>query len=109
MNDSEIGPSLTAIVAFQCESSTVSSSFAPGMHGMMRGTSISSAHACSGGAGTSNEFSSFRRRAARVSPRDELGQDRDGDLLLRRRPEIEARGTTDARERLFVDSALAQL
>jgi hypothetical protein len=28
MNDSEIGPSLTAIVAFQCRSSTVSSSFA---------------------------------------------------------------------------------
>ena len=53
LNDSEMGPSLTAIVAFQFSSSTASSTVAPGIHGMTRGTSISSAHACSGGADTS--------------------------------------------------------
>ena len=62
-NVSEIGPSFTLTVAFQLASSIVSSSFAPGMHGMMRGTSIRSAHAASGAAGTSNVFSSRIRRA----------------------------------------------
>jgi hypothetical protein len=37
------------------------------MHGMIRGTSISSAHACSGDAGTSNEFSSFTYAAASMA------------------------------------------
>ncbi len=64
LNESEIGPSFTAIVAFQFSSSTVSSSVAPGMHGMIRGTSIRSAHARSGGVGTSKEFSSFTRPRA---------------------------------------------
>ena len=59
---SPIGPSFTCIVAFQLFSSTTSSSFAPGMQGTMRGTSMSSAHAFSGGAATSNEFSSFTAR-----------------------------------------------
>jgi hypothetical protein len=54
-----MGPSFTCIVAFQLESSTTSSSVAPGMHGTMRGTSMSRSHARSGGAPTSNEFSSF--------------------------------------------------
>ncbi len=56
---SAIGPSLTASFAFQCSSSTVSVSVAPGMHGITRGTSISSAQAASGVASTSNEFSIF--------------------------------------------------
>jgi hypothetical protein len=61
LNVSAIGPSLTAIVAFHVVSSISSSSFAPGMHGITRWTSISRSQTCSGWAGTSNEFSSFTR------------------------------------------------
>ncbi len=61
LNESEIGPSLTAIVAFQVESSISSSRLAPGMHGITRRTSINRSQTCSGRAGTSNEFSSFTR------------------------------------------------
>ena len=60
-NVSPIGPSFTCIVASQFESLTVSSSLAPGMHGMIRGTSMRRAQAFSGGASTWNEFSSFKR------------------------------------------------
>ena len=56
-----IGPSFTCMVAFQLFSSTTSSSFAPGMQGTMRGTSMRRSHAFSGGAATSNEFSSLKR------------------------------------------------
>ena len=45
-----------------------------------------------------------RRRAARVPPGDELGEDRDGDLLLRG-PEVEAGRAAHSRERLLVHPA----
>ena len=40
----------------------------------------------------------------RVPPRDELGQDRDRDLLLARRTEVEPGRAADARERLLVEA-----
>src|SRR5262249_42239640 len=159
LNDSAIGPSFTAIVAFQVVSSTCSSSVAPGMQGTTRGTSISRAHTCSGGAATSNEFSSFTsdacrlelaqaagaaevvgrplvlervlgardrdrhaadrvdcrldelgwRRAAGVTPGDELGEDRDGDLFLRGGTEVEPGWAPHARECFLVHPTLPQL
>jgi hypothetical protein len=39
------------------------------MHGTTRGTSINSSHACLGGAGTSNQFSSFTPAPRRTRPR----------------------------------------
>jgi hypothetical protein len=50
---------LTETFAFQFESSTVSVSWAPGMHGTTRGTSIRRFHAVSREAATSKEFSSW--------------------------------------------------
>ena len=44
-----------------------------------------------------------------MPPRDELGEDRDGDLLLRGGPEVEAGRAAHPRERLLVDAALAKL
>ena len=44
----------------------------------------------------------------RVPPRHELGEDRDGDLLLAQRAEVEAGGAADAGERRVVDPPLAQ-
>ena len=48
---SDIGPSFTSMRAFHVDSSIVSVSSAPGMHGITRGTSISRSHASSGRAG----------------------------------------------------------
>src|SRR5205814_10200291 len=45
---------------------------------------------------------------ARVPPRDELGEDRDRDLLLRRRTEVEPRGRADADARLLVETELVE-
>jgi hypothetical protein len=45
------------------------------------------------------------RGDARVAPGDELGEDRDRDLLLRGRPEIEARRAADMRERLLINAS----
>ncbi len=45
---------------------------------------------------------------AHVLPRDELGQDRDGDLLLGGRPEIEPRRRADAQDGLVVETRVAQ-
>jgi hypothetical protein len=52
-----IGPIFTFMLAFQFDSSTSSTSSAPGMQGTTRRTSISSAHAAERSAGTSNELS----------------------------------------------------
>src|SRR5215212_3719882 len=48
-----------------------------------------------------------RRRSPCMAPCDELGEDRDRDLLLCRRAEIEAGGAADMRERLLVHPSLA--
>ena len=44
-----------------------------------------------------------------MPPSDELGEDRDGDLLLRGRPKVEAGGGAHPREGLLIDAALAKL
>ena len=44
-----------------------------------------------------------------VPPRDELGEDGDGDLLLARGAEVEARRAADTCERLLVEPARAEL
>src|SRR5215211_530607 len=123
-NVSATGPSFTATLAFQLESSTTSVSSAPGMQGTTRGTSSKRSQAVSGGAGTSKEFSSriaghlvlgvvlLRRLGARrtslVPPLDELRQDRHRDLLLRRRAEVETGGAVHAGERFRGDAAVSE-
>ena len=50
----------------------------------------------------------FDRLRAGVPPRDELGEDRDRDLLLARRAEVETGRAADAGERLLAEAAPAQ-
>ena len=54
-----------------------------------------------------SEQDGFAVRAG-VAPGDELGQDRDGDLRLRRRAEVEPGRAVHARERVLADPALSQ-
>ena len=44
-----------------------------------------------------------------MAPGDKLGEDRDGDLLLARGPEVEAGRAADAGERLFVEASLPEV
>src|SRR4051812_32971749 len=100
------GPSLIASSDFQVCSSTTSSSFAPGMQGTTRSASSRISGVRSGDAGTSKSCSSRNALlpGRAIRDRDDLGADRDRDLLRRAGGDRQPDGRVDALELLLGDA-----